>query len=128
MSTVVKVLKKAVKPEELKGAADSVEKQITEKTKINFSKFDENDFLKFTVAMTKQNKPAEFCLSFDGKWVKYFAKVGTQNFDADSIDIWEMYHHSDPDKIDTILNALVALGASNAGQVAEFRKKHAATP
>jgi len=119
MGVNIKVLKVAAKPDQLKADAEYVWNLSTSKIGLRVSKYDDKDFKKLTEWMTKTKKPAEFCMSFDGEWAGFFARVGSSKADNTAEKIAEF-----PATKDKILTGLATFGIATPAQVAEFKKKH----
>ena len=122
MGENVKVLKVATKPDQLKVAADYVWQLCTNKITLKVDKYDDNCIKKITDFMTKTKKNAEFCMSFDGEWASFFARVGSSKLPNTAEKIAEFPNS------DKVLAGLASYGIATPGQVAEFKKKHPPKP
>jgi len=122
MGENIKVLKSSSKPEQLKVDADYVWQLCTNKITLKVDKYDDKDFTKLKDFMTKNKKPAEFCMSFDGEWAGFFARVGSNKVPNTAEKIAEFPNS------DKVLAGLASYGIATPGQVAEFKKKHPPKP
>jgi vacuolar-type H+-ATPase subunit I/STV1 len=87
---------------------------------ISVSILDAKDIAKLTEMMTKEKKPVEFVVSFDGDGINYFARVGSKKYPITAINI---ANDSSLD-LDKVLNNLVSQAVTTKDKVVAFKKAH----
>jgi len=127
MSENIKVLQVAKTPDRVEALAYMTYVLFKNKLVLSMKPFEKAELEKLTALMIKSKKDIEFCASFDGDTVKYFARVGTV----------KMYKETDPkgaaklsdyppfllEKRDEILDGLMQYGIATKGQVDALKKR-----
>lgn len=128
MSENIKVLRVAkVGADRAEALAYETYALFKNRIKLNFKPFEKGDTTKLTELSTKTKKDIEFCGSFDGDTVKYFARVGSvkmyKETDPKGAAKLSDYGPSGLGERDDILESIQMYGIATKQQVDALKKK-----
>ena len=97
--------------------------QIANKIGLKVEDLDDNDVkkLKLVELMTKNKKPVEFVISFDGAWFTLYIKVGTFKHEFNSINLIEDKSIKDKQKV---MKNLIQFGAATQKQLDQLNERN----
>ncbi|HZR18279.1 MAG TPA: hypothetical protein VFE51_13385 [Verrucomicrobiae bacterium] len=97
--------------------------EIANKIGLKVEDLDDNDVkkLKLVELMTKNKKPVEFVISFDGTWFTLYIKVGSFKHEFNSINLVEDRSVKDKQKV---MKNLIQYGAATQAQLDALNERN----
>jgi hypothetical protein len=97
--------------------------QIANKIGLRVEELDDNDVkkLKLVELMTKNKKPVEFVISFDGTWFTLYIKIGSFKHEFNSINLIEDNSIKDKEKV---MKNLIQFGAATQKQLDALKERN----
>ena len=97
--------------------------QIANTIGLKVEELDDNDVkkLKLVELMTKNKKPVDFAISFDGAWFTLSIKVGTFKHEFNSINLIEDRSIQDKEKV---MKNLIQFGAATQKQLDQLKERN----
>ncbi len=97
--------------------------EIANRIGLKVEDLDDNDVkkLKLVELMTKNKKPVEFVISFDGTWFTLYFKIGSFKHDFNSVNLIEDDGVKDKRKV---MNNLIKFGAATQKQLDQLNERN----
>jgi hypothetical protein len=97
--------------------------QIANQIGLRVEELDDNDVkkLKLVELMTKNKKPLEFVISFDGAWFTLYLKIGSWKHEFNSINLIEDNSIKDKEKV---MKNLIQFGAATQKQLDALQERN----
>jgi len=97
--------------------------QIANRVGLKVEQLDDNDVkkLKLVELMTKNKKPVEFVIEFDGAWFTLYIKIGTFKHEFNSINLIEDGSIKDKERV---MKNLIQLGAATQKQLDQLNERN----
>jgi hypothetical protein len=118
-----KTIQTAKTPDRIVFISNLAKMEIGNKIGLKVEDLDENDVkkLKLSDLMTKNKKPVEFVIEFDGTWFTLYIKVGSFKHEFNSINLVE--DNSIKDKKQVMKN-LIQYGAATQAQLNALNERN----
>ena len=97
--------------------------EIANRIGLKVEDLDNNDVkkLKLVELMTKNKKPVEFVISFDGAWFTLYIKIGSYKHEFNSVNVIEDDGVKDKRKV---MNNLIQFGAATQKQLDQLNERN----
>jgi len=97
--------------------------EIANRIGLKVEDLDDNDVkkLKLVELMTKNKKPVEFAIGFDGLWFTLYIKIGTTKHEFNSVNLVEDSNIKDKRKV---MKNLIQYGAATQKQLDQLNERN----